>query len=73
MESDEGPALGAAILGGCAAGVYSSVEEGCSRAVRDDEKLSPDKDATAEYARFYSIYKEIYPALKAQYKALANI
>ncbi|MBR4868145.1 MAG: xylulokinase, partial [Clostridia bacterium] len=28
LESDEGPALGAAILGGCAAGIYSSVEEG---------------------------------------------
>jgi xylulokinase len=73
MESDEGPALGAAILAGCAAGVYSSVEEGCKRAVRDGEKLSPDATATAEYKKYYNIYKELYPALKEQYHALANI
>jgi xylulokinase len=73
MESDEGPALGAAILAGCAAGVYSSVEEGCRIAVRDGEKLSPDADATAEYKKYYNIYKELYPALKEQYHALANI
>ncbi|MBQ4066748.1 MAG: xylulokinase [Clostridia bacterium] len=73
MESDEGPALGAAILGGCAAGVYSSVSEGCKRAVRDGERLSPDAHSTEQYKRFYSIYKELYPALKEQYHALANI
>ena len=73
MESDEGPALGAAILAGCAAGVYSSVEEGCKIAVRDGEKISPDEAATAEYKKYYNIYKELYPALKEQYHALANI
>ena len=73
MESDEGPALGAAILGGCAAGVYSSVEEGCKRAVRDGERLSPDTKATEEYAKYYNIYKELYPAIKAQYQALADL
>ena len=73
MESDEGPALGAAILAGCAAGVYSSVTEGCKIAVRDGEKLSPDKEATEQYKKYYNIYKEIYPALKEQYHTLANI
>ena len=73
MESDEGPALGAAILGGCAAGVYSSVEEGCKKAVRDGEKISPDKALTEEYRKYYNIYKSIYPCLKDQFKALANI
>ncbi len=73
MESDEGPALGAAILAGCAAGVYSSVEEGCKIAVRDGQSLAPDVDATAEYKKYYGIYKELYPALKEQYKALSNI
>lgn len=73
MESDEGPALGAAILAGCAAGVFSSVEEGCRKCVRDGLRLSPDKDATAEYKKYYNVYKEIYPALREQYANLANI
>ncbi|MBE6714713.1 MAG: xylulokinase [Ruminococcaceae bacterium] len=73
MESDEGPALGAAILGGCAAGIYSSVAEGCSIAVRDGKKLDPDVDNHKIYNTYYNIYKQIYPALKEQYKNFAVI
>ena len=73
MESDEGPALGAAILAGCAAGIYSSVEEGCSIAVRDKEKLTPDSSANAEYRKYYGIYKALYPSLSNNFKALSEV
>lgn len=73
MESDEGPALGAAILAGCAAGVFESVQDGCKKCVRDGQRLSPDTAATQEYRKYYNIYKEIYPALKEQYASLSNI
>ena len=73
MESDEGPALGAAILGGCAAGIYSSVEEGCKIAVREGNKLSYDGEANEQYKKYYEIYKTIYPALKENYKKLSEL
>lgn len=73
MESDEGPALGAAILAGCSAGIYTNVQEGCRIAVRDGEKLNFSETDHKEYEKFYSLYKKIYPALKEQYQELANI
>ena len=73
MASDEAAALGVAILGGCAAGIYSSVEEGCLRTVRKQITLSPRKTEHHLYLRYYEIYRSLYPALKAEYKALAAL
>ncbi|MBQ8642916.1 MAG: xylulokinase [Clostridia bacterium] len=70
MQSSEGAVLGAAILGGCAAGVYTSVEEGCDRAVRDGASCQPDADRHGQYMRYYGIYRKLYPALKDAYAAL---
>lgn len=73
MESDEGAALGAAILGGCAAGVYSSVAEGCARAVRAKSVRDPNMENHEEYMKFYGMYGDIYPALKQSFEKLGGI
>ena len=73
MVSDEAAALGVAILGGCAAGIYSSVEEGCRRTVHKQSTLLPRENEHQLYLRYYEIYRSLYPALKAEYKALAAI
>ena len=69
----EAAALGVAILGGCAAGIYASVEEGCRRTVRKQSTLLPRADEHQLYLRYYEIYRSLYPALRAEYKALAAI
>ena len=73
MESGEGAALGAAILGGVASGVYSSVEEGCIRSVRAKNIIYPDSEANREYRKYYKIYSGLYPKLKQSFKDLGNI
>jgi xylulokinase len=73
MQSDEGAALGAAILGGCAAGVYSSVADGCDKTVKAKEPCLPDLEKTAEYRKFYSLYSSLYTALKDSFKTLDEI
>ena len=70
MESGEGAALGAAILGGVAAGVYSSVGEGCDRAVRAKNTVLPESSGGEEYRKYYKIYSSLYPALKDCFKQL---
>ena len=72
MASDEGAALGAAILGGCAAGVYASVKEGCERAVRIGETTAFDAARHETYMRYHAIYDGLYPCLKASFKQLAK-
>ncbi len=73
VTSKDGPALGAAILAGVGAGIYKDVRDGCARVVKTKTVQEPDKANGAEYEKYYSIYKSLYPALKEQYKRLAEI
>ncbi len=71
--SDEGPALGAAILAMVGGGIYSSVEEACQKCVSLRDSLSPDKARGESYARVYAIYDSLYGALRESFKALTKI
>lgn len=73
MVSNEGASLGAAILGGVAAGVYSSVEEGCTAAVRESTSISPDETKHSEYMKYYGVYKNLYDGIKDSFKELKGI
>ena len=64
LPSNEGAALGAAILGGCAAGVYSSVEQGCQSSIRPGKTILPSKQNHADYLRYYEVYRRLYPGLR---------
>jgi len=71
--SKEGPALGVAILAGVGAGIYSSVEEACAKMIHYNEAQQPDAANTAEYEKYYGIYKELYTDVKDTYKKLAAL
>ena len=73
MASDEGAALGAAILGGCAAGVFANVREGCESIIREKSRTLPDTVRHEEYIRYYDIYRSLYPALKERFQSLSMI
>ena len=72
-ESAEGAALGAAILGGCASGVYASVEEGCRRAVRNRDRFEADAGRQTAYLPYYSFYRELYQAIKQPFADLQRL
>lgn len=71
--SKEGPALGVAILAGVGVGIYPSVAEGCKEVIRTNPPQEPIAANSAEYEKFYQIYRSLYPALKAQFGALAAL
>ena len=73
MLSNEGASLGAAILGGVAAGVYSSVADGCEKAVKESSSISADMEKHGEYMKYYGVYKSIYPGVKDCFKELKGI
>lgn len=73
LTSREGPALGAAILAMVGAGEYESVPAACRAIVRTDKVQNPDPAAAEAYQPYYKLYTELYPALKASFKALAEI
>jgi len=64
LASQEGSALGAAILAMVATGEYSSVPDACGAIVRDQETVEPRSEEAKIYAAGHAVYRSIYPALK---------
>jgi xylulokinase len=64
MASEEGSALGAALLGMVATGEYSSVEEACRAMVREHDITEPRPEEAKVYAGGHAVYRSLYPALK---------
>ncbi len=71
--STEGPAFGAAILGGVAAGVFASVEEGADALVHVTSRLAPDPTSAARYREVHAIYRGLYADLRDRFRQLAAI
>jgi len=73
VSSKEGPALGVAILAMVGAGMYSSVEQAYEEIIKTDKTQNAIKENIPQYDKFYGLYKEIYPALSAQFSKLASL
>ena len=72
-ESKEGPALGVAILALVGTGVYGSVQEACEKIVKAEKIQNPIPENSTEYEKYYALYKELYPVLKASFAKLSEI
>lgn len=70
IESEEGPALGGAMLAAVACGEYPSVEAVAERIVKVVDTVEPEAELVAKYEARYAKFKEIYPACKPVYEML---
>lgn len=73
VKNTEGPALGAAILGGVAAGMYADIPSACAALIQENEPQLPDVQRHVDYEKYYDLYVSLYPALKDAYRALARL
>ena len=64
-ESEEGSALGAALLGGVAGGVFADVDDAVDRCVRVTSTVEPEPTWHAAYRSAHERYRALYPALSA--------
>ena len=64
VEAEEGAAYGAALLAAVGAGMWLSVDEACSAAVRVASRVIAQPAAVAALNVSYSAYRRIYPATK---------
>ena len=71
-EVDEGPAYGAALLGGVAAGVFADVAEASSRVRLRAEVTEPDGERARRYDELHAVYASLYGALREQMHELAQ-
>ena len=64
IESEEGPALGGAMLAAVACGEYANVEEAAAKIVKIIDTVEPEPELVAKYEERYQQFKQIYPACK---------
>ena len=70
---DEGPAFGAALLGGIAAGVYADVDQASSHIRFDPEVTAPDLERHRLYQRYHAVYSKLYVATAAAMHELEKL
>jgi len=69
---DEGPAYGAALLAGVAAGTYADAGEAMSHVGLRDDVTEPDAERSRRYAELHGIYASLYPSLEDAMHRLTN-
>jgi xylulokinase len=71
--STEGPAFGAAILAGVAAGTFASVEEGSDALVHVTSRVAPEPVLVERYREIHDVYRKLYGDLKESFRALGAL
>ncbi len=71
VNTTEGAAYGAALLAGVGAGVWHDVDTACRRTIHVTGSTQPNHAAVTEYERWYQVYRNLYPALKPTFDAVA--
>ncbi len=70
IESEEGPAMGGAMLAAVACGEFKSVEEAAAKVVKIVDTVEPDPELASKYEVRYAQFKEIYPACRPLFQVM---
>lgn len=73
LTSNQGAALGAAILAMVGTGEYATVQSACDVIIKEKDTSTPVAQNTEKYNKVYKIYTGLYTALKDSFKALADL
>lgn len=71
IASEEGPALGGAMLAAVADKTFASVEEAAAKIVKVVETVEPDPELAAKYEVQYQKFAQIYPTVKALFPKIS--
>lgn len=70
IESEEGPALGGAMLAAVANGEFASVEEAAAKIVKVIDTVEPEPELAAKYEERYQKFVKIYPTVKELFQEI---
>ena len=68
--TEEGPALGAALLASVAAGEYKDIRTCVHQKIK--QRIEPDAAIFARYEKQYECFKKIYPSMKKLFKEIKS-
>ncbi len=73
INTQEGGALGVALLAAVGTGEYASVEQACGAAVRITQTLRPNRGAVRVYDALYPTYRSLYRSLRETFHVLGAV
>ncbi len=73
VNTTEGAAFGAALLAGVGAGIFDSVPAACEAMIQITGQTFPEVANIRVYEDYYARYRALYPALSAEFKAIAEV
>ncbi len=68
----EGVAYGAALLAGVGSGVWADAQTACDATIKITSSTAPRMDVHEAYKKGHALYRELYPALKPTFDAVAE-
>ena len=73
VQPSGGAAYGAAILAAVGCGMFADIEEAVKSCITTTSGAEPDAKEAATYGELYGAYRRLYPALREEFRALAEI
>ena len=73
LENADSGALGASVLAGVGAGVFGSVRDVRALVCRPGSADVPNTARSAEYDRYYALFRALYPHLQGDFKTLSGL
>lgn len=73
INAEEGAAYGVALLAAVGCGAFKNVEEACEATITVVKQTPVDKKAAAYYEKGFAVYQGLYPALKNNFKTIAEL
>ncbi|MDR2440076.1 MAG: xylulokinase [Planctomycetaceae bacterium] len=70
INSEEGPALGVALLAAVGAGAFKDIQEACKTVIKVVKKTNPNPKTKKIYDKSMPIYQNLYRSLKEDFKKL---
>lgn len=70
LETDAGPAYGAAILSAVGDGQFESVKSACDALIKTTESYDPHPENSRRYQQKYRSFSKLYPTLKSLFKEI---
>lgn len=73
IKSEEGGALGVALLAAVGTGEYSNIRQACNACIEVTSEIKPNPKSKRLYRKLHDQYDKLYPALAEQFSNIAGL
>ena len=73
INTDQGPALGVALLAAVGAGAYTNIQQAWKAVIKETSITAVQHSVKREYDKRFPIYQQLYRSLKRDFQNIADL